>query len=157
MEAVEQCLGLGERGLVADRCEQFSRLCEWLVGGGVVERVQAASVSEEGVGVFGEVSELLPAVGGVGVEGGGFVGVAGCFGELGVAGVVRAWCWSGVARGDAVGEAGGEGLVVECETEIVLRRQHDICAALGVIPEHSRRRDSRRLDCENLLRERSEA
>jgi hypothetical protein len=60
-------------------------LAEGLFGVGVGERVECAALAEEGVGVFGLVAELVPAVGGVGVEAGGFCVVAGCFGELGLA------------------------------------------------------------------------
>jgi len=51
----------------------------------VAEGGEAAAVAEEGVGVFGLVAELVPALGSVAVEAGGFAVVAGCFGLLGLA------------------------------------------------------------------------
>ena len=110
---IEQCPCFGERWLVAHRCEQVSRFAERLVSGGVVECMEAAALSEEGVGAFGEVAEQVPPLGGVGVKHGGFAAVAGCFGELGAAACEGVLLERG-ERGDAVGEAGGEGLVVGC-------------------------------------------
>jgi hypothetical protein len=36
---------------------------------GIAEGTEAAALAEEGIGVFGDIAELVPAVGGVGVEG----------------------------------------------------------------------------------------
>ena len=83
---LEQRFGFVEGGFVADRCEQVSCFAEGLLGFGFAEGGEAAALAEEGVGVFGLVAELVPAVGGVGVEGGGLSVVAGGFGELGLAG-----------------------------------------------------------------------
>jgi hypothetical protein len=46
---------------------------------------RGAALAEEGVGAFGLVAELLPALGCVRVEAGGLGVVAGGFGELGLA------------------------------------------------------------------------
>jgi len=87
------CLGQG--GAVAHRGEQLGRPAEGLVGSGVCEDEQAAPLAEEGVGVLGNVPELLPALGRLGIEGGGFGLVTGGFGELGATsgeGVLDEWC-----------------------------------------------------------------
>ncbi len=65
---LEQRFGFGERGFVAERAEQLAGDAEWLLGFGVAEGAKAPALAEEGVGVFGLVAELVPAVGGVAVE-----------------------------------------------------------------------------------------
>jgi hypothetical protein len=57
-----------------------------LLGGEVCKGEQAAALAEEGVGVFGDVPERLPACGRLGVEGCRLSLVAGVFGELGADG-----------------------------------------------------------------------
>ena len=83
---LEERFCFGEGGVVAHRAEQLGRLVERLLGGGVFEGEQAAALAEEGVGALGDVPELLPAIGRLGVEGcrGGVV--AGVLGELGARG-----------------------------------------------------------------------
>jgi hypothetical protein len=68
-------LGLGERGFVAHRGEQVAGFGEWYFGAGVAEGDEAAALAAEGVGVFGDVSELVPAFGRIRV-------VLGCVGGL---------------------------------------------------------------------------
>jgi hypothetical protein len=81
----EQRFGLRECGPVAHRCEELARFGERSVRGGIAERVETAALAEQGVGAFGDVPKLVPAVGRVGVEAGRFGVVGGCFGELGLA------------------------------------------------------------------------
>ena len=83
---LEERVRLCEGGAVAHRAEQLRRLAERLLGGGVCEGEQAAALAEEGVGVFMDVPELLPACGGFGVEGRCLGVVAGVFDELGTGG-----------------------------------------------------------------------
>src|SRR4051794_20934490 len=78
----QQCLGLGEGGLVREGGEEVAcfaqrRLCFWLA-----QRREAAALAEQGVGALGNVPELAPALGRFVVQLGG-VGVLVCgFGEL---------------------------------------------------------------------------
>jgi hypothetical protein len=80
---LEERFRLGEGGTVAHRAEQLCRLAEWLLGDGFSEGAQAAALAEEGVGVLGNVPELLPACGRFGVEGYRVGLVPGGFGEQG--------------------------------------------------------------------------
>src|SRR6266540_933175 len=64
----QQCLGLGEGGLIREGGEEVAcyaqrRLCFWLA-----QRREAATLAEQGVGALGKISELLPARGRVVVE-----------------------------------------------------------------------------------------
>src|SRR5207247_4752864 len=73
---LDESFRFGEGWTVAHRTEQLRGLAEWLLGGGVFEGEQAAALAEEGVGVLGDVPELLPACGCFGVEGCGLGVVA---------------------------------------------------------------------------------
>jgi hypothetical protein len=72
-------------------------------------------LSEEGEGAFGEVAESGAIGGGVGVEGGGLFGVAGCFGEVGLACGEGVW-WRGVRGGTPWVEDGGVGRYLDTRT-----------------------------------------
>ena len=74
---LEQCFCFGQCGLVAYRGEQFACLGEWLFSSGITESTETAALAEESVGVFGLVPELVPALGGLGVEGCGLAVVGG--------------------------------------------------------------------------------
>jgi hypothetical protein len=74
-----------------------------LLGGGVSEGDQAATVAEQCIGALGDVAELLPAPRGFGVEGRGIGVVAVVLGELGAGGAERVLVeW--VAGLDPIGE-----------------------------------------------------
>jgi len=83
---LEERVRLGESRAIAHRAEQLGRLPERLLGGGVFDGEQAAALAEQGICALGDVSELLPACGGFGVEGCRLGVVAGVLGELGAGG-----------------------------------------------------------------------
>ena len=74
---------------------------------GVAERDQAAALPEQGIGALGDVPELVPALGRIGVERRASSVVPGCLGELGAAGAERV-LGERCSRLDAIREPGGE-------------------------------------------------
>ena len=96
--SLEQRIRLGERRPVSHRREQLARLAQRLLRLGLAERGQAAALAEQGVGALGDVPELAPALGRLGVEGCGLGVVAGGFGELG-AGRRQSACSASGVRG----------------------------------------------------------
>src|SRR5919109_1839725 len=63
----EEPLRLGQRGLVAHRLEELACFLEGLFRGGVGKRDEATPAAEECVRALGDVAELPPAIGGLGI------------------------------------------------------------------------------------------
>src|SRR5687768_13488311 len=98
---LEQLPGIGGRGAGAEGGEVPGSDPQDLLGVGAPQLGEAAALAEEGEGVLEDVAVGAPALGGLGVQDGGALGVAGGLGEDGLGG----------GGGQAVPGGGGLGVV----------------------------------------------
>jgi hypothetical protein len=81
----EQRLCFEQRRLEPHRREELTRLAEWRLGLPLAQPDEAAALAEQRVRALAHVSEPMPALGRLGVEGGRLSRVPAGFGELGTA------------------------------------------------------------------------